>query len=277
VKGVSVLILTYNEEANISDCLDSCAACDDVVVFDSLSSDGTKLLASSKGARIRERVFDNYAAQRNAALRDVRYKHEWVLMLDADERLTPALAGEIERSVAAADMEVALFRIRRKDYFLGKWIKRSSGYPTWFGRLVRIGRVRVEREINEEYAADGRVEHLQEHLLHYPFNKGVSYWFERHNRYSTMEAAAKLYMQRTPIDFRSALSRDPTLRRRALKQMLYRVPMRPYIVFLYLYVIRLGVLDGLPGLYFSRMRAAYEMLIDLKVMEAKRRRRGLAV
>ena len=118
---------------------------------------------------------------------------------------------------------------------------------------------------------------MQEHLLHYPFNKGISYWFERHNRYSTMEAAAKLRMRSDPIEVRMIFSADPTMRRRVMKQMLYRVPMRPWIVFLYLYVVRLGVLDGVPGFHFSRMRAAYEMFIDLKVTEARRRQRGLAV
>jgi glycosyltransferase involved in cell wall biosynthesis len=274
---VSILILTLNEEANLAECIDSCAWSDDIVVFDSLSEDRTGEIALAKGARIIDRTFDNYSAQRNAALTTVAYKYPWVLMVDADERVPLDLASEIAAAIAVAHADTAMFRMRRKDFFLGRWLKRSSGYPTWFGRLVRVGRVRVEREINEEYIAEGVTEPLNGHLHHYPFNKGVSYWFERHNRYSSMEAVAKVGMLVDPIESRQLFSSDPLARRRIMKRLLYRLPLRPFIVFFYLYVIRLGILDGRAGFYFSRMRAIYEFLIDIKVLEAKRRQRGLPV
>lgn len=277
MNGVSVLILTLNEEINLADCLASCAWSDDIVVFDSLSSDRTVDIARERGARVVQRPFDNYAAQRNAALGTVTYKHPWVLMVDADERVPADLAAEIAAVVARAGDEVALFRMRRKDYFLGKWLRRSSGYPSWFGRLARVGRVRVEREVNEEYIADGRIGHLQAHLHHYPFNRGIAYWIERHNRYSTMEAAAKMSLERGRIALGGLVNGDPIDRRRTLKQLLYLVPFRPQIVFFYLYIVRLGILDGRAGFYFSRMRATYELLIDLKVIENRRRQRGLPV
>jgi len=277
MNGVSVLILTLNEEANLAECIDSCGWSDDIVVFDSMSEDRTLEIAKTKGVRLIQRRFDNYAAQRNAALTTVQYKYPWVLMVDADERVSPELAAEIATTIAGVGADVALFRIRRKDFFLGKWLRRSSGYPSWFGRLVRLGYVRVEREVNEEYIADGEVGHLKAHLHHYPFNKGVAYWFERHNRYSTMEAIAKMGMHNDRIVVRELFAWDPIDRRRMLKQCLYRLPLRPLIVFLYLYIVRLGFLDGRAGFYFGRMRAAYEMLIDLKVIEARRRRRNLAV
>jgi glycosyltransferase involved in cell wall biosynthesis len=277
VSGVSVLILTLNEESNLPDCIESCAWSDDIVVFDSMSQDRTPQIAREKGARVVERRFDNYAAQRNAALTTVEYKHPWVLMVDADERVPPDLAAEIRSTVAAAGEQVAMYRMRRKDHFLGKWLRRSSGYPSWFGRLVRLGRIRVEREVNEEYIADGRVEHLESHLHHFPFNRGIAYWFERHNRYSTMEAAAKLGMHGQRIVLRALFNGDPIDRRRTLKQLLYYVPFRPQIVFFYLYIVRLGILDGRAGLHFSRMRATYEMLIDLKVAESRRRQQGFPV
>jgi glycosyltransferase involved in cell wall biosynthesis len=275
--SVSVLILTLNEQSNLADCIDSCAWSDDIVVFDSMSEDHTVEIARAKGARVMQRRFDNYAAQRNAALTTVPYKHGWVLMVDADERVPSDLAVEIQSAVAQAGEEVAMFRMRRKDHFLGKWLRRSSGYPTWFGRLVRLGRIRVEREVNEEYIAEGRVKNLMSHLHHFPFNRGIDYWFERQNRYSTMEAAAKLGMHRQPIVLRALLNGDPIDRRRTLKQLLYYVPLRPQIVFFYLYIVRLGILDGRAGFHFSRMRATYEMLIDLKVVESRRRRQGFPV
>jgi glycosyltransferase involved in cell wall biosynthesis len=277
MSSVSILILTLNEETNLAECIDSCAWSDDIVVFDSLSQDLSREIALTKGARVVERTFDNYAAQRNAALTTVKYKYPWVLMVDADERVPQDLAAEITAGVAAADSGTAMFRVRRKDFFLGRWLKRSSGYPTWFGRLVRIGHVHVEREINEEYIADGDIKYLKSHLHHYPFNRGIAYWFERHNRYSSMESVTQLALYSAPPTSIRLFFFDPIERRRTLKRLLYKMPLRPLIVFLYLYFIRLGVLDGRPGFYFSRMRAVYEFLIDVKVLETKRRRRGLAV
>ena len=186
--GVSVVILTLNEEKNLPGCLESVKWSNEVIVFDSFSSDQTTQIATSYGAQVIQRAFDNYAAQRNAALDEPFYKNPWVLMLDADERVPDELATELRLVTEGTESDFTLYRIRRKDMFLGKWLRRSSGYPTWFGRLIRIGRVRVEREINEEYHTDGKVGFLKEHLIHYPFNRGISYWFERHNRYSSMEA-----------------------------------------------------------------------------------------
>jgi glycosyltransferase involved in cell wall biosynthesis len=270
--SISVLILTLNEETNLAECIDSCAWSDDIVVFDSFSTDRTQEIAAKKSVRFIQRRFDNYAAQRNAALAEVRFKHPWVLMVDADERIPSDLAAEMAQAVANAGLDTALFRMRRKDFFLGRWLRRSSGYPTWFGRLVRVGRVRVEREVNEEYIADGKTSHLESHLLHHPFNRGVAHWYERHNGYSTMEARAKIQSRGAPLSPKSLLSADPVVRRRALKQILYRLPMRPGIWFFYLYIFRMGFLDGRAGLAFCRMRASYELIIDLKVMELEQAR-----
>jgi glycosyltransferase involved in cell wall biosynthesis len=277
MSGVSVLILTLNEEINIGACIDSCRWSDDLVVFDSCSSDRTCEIALAKGARVFQRPFDNYAAQRNAALSTVTYAHPWVLMVDADERVPADLAAEIADSVRRVNERVVMLRMRRKDFFLGKWLKRSSGYPTWFGRLVMPGRVHVQREYNEEYIADGDVAHLTAHLHHLPFNKGIDYWYERHNRYSNMEATLTLKMRSAPISSFNLFVADAIERRRRLKQIAYRMPMRPLMVFLYLYIVRLGILDGRAGFYFSRMRAAYEMMIDLKIIELERRKRGLPI
>ncbi len=271
--SISVLILTLNEEVNLAECIDSCAWCDDIVVFDSFSSDRTPVIAAGKPVRFLQRRFDNYAAQRNAALTEVPFKHPWVLMVDADERTPADLVVEMTHAVASADRDTVMFRMRRKDFFMGRWLRRSSGYPSWFGRLVRLGRVRVEREVNEEYIADGRIMHLRSHLLHYPFNRGVAYWYERHNRYSTWEALAKVRSRASPLALKSLLDTDPIERRRVLKQIVYRMPMRPSIWFFYLYIFRLGFLDGRAGLAFSRMRASYEAIIDLKVQELEWSRR----
>ena len=274
--NISVLILTLNEETNLPSCLEAVNWCDDIVVFDSFSTDRTVEIAEAARARIIRRKFDNYAAQRNAALNEVQYRYPWVFMIDADERFTPELRAEVEVVVLRQVREsVGLFRVRRKDMFLGHWLRRSSCYPTWFGRLIRVGKVRVEREINEEYHTDGEVGYLQEHLLHYPFNKGIAYWYERHNQYSSMEAAALIKETANSMLWRDILSRNPIVRRKAQKQLAYRLPVRPLLVFCYLYLMRLGLLDGKAGLAYCMLRAFYEFMIDLKVQETLRRERGL--
>lgn len=274
--NISILILTYNESVNLPDCLQSVSLFDEIVVLDSGSDDNTLDLAKTVGATVLSRPFDNYAAQRNFGLAH-DFKYDWVLMLDADERIPSEFVEELSRVTQLPDNPIALYRMRRKDIFMGRWLKRSSGYPTWLGRLFKKGRVRVEREINEEYYTDGDVGLLEGHLEHYPFNKGLHYWFERHNRYSTMEAKRLLEEREASIPWYGFWSSDPMLRRKAFKQFAYRVPCRPFFTFCYLYLFRFGFLDGMPGLQFSLMRATYEFMISLKMRELKRREKGLPV
>lgn len=273
--GPSVIILTLNEELNLAGCLESVRWCDDVVVLDSLSRDSTVAIAEKYGARVIQRPFDDYASQRNYALQ-LDYAYPWVLMLDADERVPVELQREIQAKTAEATPDVAMFRMRRKDHLFGRWIRGSSGYPTWFGRLMRRGRVRVERAINEEYHTDGEVRELEQHLHHFPFNKGFAAWIEKHDRYSTMEAELRLsgHVATRAGDLFSA---DATVRRRALKHTLYRMPGRPLLVFIALYFFRGGLIEGRAGLTFSLLRAWYEYMIDCKYFELQRRARGLPV
>lgn len=273
--AVSSLILTYNEERNLPACLKSLSWCDDIVVLDSLSTDHTETIARQYGARFIQRPFDGYASQRNFGLTQIPYHHPWVFMIDADEIATPELAAEILTTVRDHGEDHDLFRMRRKDMFMGRWIKHSSGYPTWFGRLLKLGRVRVEREINEEYIAIGGTGLLENHLLHYPFNKGFAYWLERHNRYSSMEAEWLYREPRLPITAtRLLLASDPALRRKATKTLLYALPFRPVIAFLGLYILRGGFLEGGAGLTFCALRAFYEFMIDCKLLEHRFRANG---
>ena len=266
--NISVLILTYNEALNLPNCLSSVAFSDDVVILDSLSTDGTIQLAGASGATVLQRPFDNYAAQRNFGLAH-DFKHEWILMLDADERIPEDFVEEICSVTDQKKSPITLYRMRRKDMFMGRWLKRSSGYPTWFGRLFRKGMVRVEREINEEYYTNGEIGLLEGHLIHYPFNKGISYWLERHNRYSSMEAVKLREERDAPVVWRDFLSSDPMLKRKAFKALAYRMPFRPLLTFCFLYFFKLGLLDGKAGFHFSIMRSIYEYMISLKMNELK--------
>jgi len=272
---VSVLILTLNEQENLSNCLDSVSWSDDVVVFDSYSTDRTIDIAREKGARVFQREFDNYASQRNAALNEVKYKYSWVLMVDADERWNKHIFDEIGATIVN-NAAASLYHFRRRDVFMGRWL-RHTGYPTWAGRLVKLGEVTVSRSINEEYNTAGGKGYLKSHFIHYPFNKGFVHWFHRHNRYSTMEAEALIKEASYQLHPADVLSLDPLRRRKCLKRLAYRLPFRPFLVFCYLYLLRRGFLDGAAGLNYCRLRAVYEYMIDMKIKELRRRREGLTL
>jgi len=273
---VSVLILTLNEESNLGGCLDTLSWSDDVVVFDSGSTDGTCAIARSRGARVVTRPFDNWSAHQNWAVANIEFRHPWVLYFDADERCPPELRDEVLARAQASAPEAAL-RIRRKDYFMGRWLKHAQLYPTWLIRLFRPSRIRYERLVNPVAVVDGQIGELAEHIIHFPFSHGISHWIARHNRYSDMEAleAEKV---RDGAHARARLwTRDPNERRRALKDIFFRLPARPVLKFLYYYGWRRGFLDGRAGLSYASLQAIYEYMIACKSWELERRRRGLPV
>ena len=260
----SIAILTLNEEQDITACLASVAFCDDVLVFDSFSRDATVERAKAAGARVIQHPFADYASQRMACLELGGFRYDWVFMLDADERFTPSLHTEIEQELSRPNNSHSLYRLRRKDHLKGRWIRGSSGYPTWFGRLIKRGEVRITRTVNEQYETDGSVGLLQEHFIHHPFSKGVSRWMARHIDYSDGEAAALSTERRQTMDWAGFLHRDPARRRRALKRLYYRLPLRPWWVFAYLYVWRGGFLAGQSGYHYACLKMSYEMMIDAK-------------
>ncbi|MCH4565439.1 glycosyltransferase family 2 protein [Halomonas sp. EGI 63088] len=264
---ITVVILTKNEEMVVARAIES--ALNDyaeVIVLDSFSDDNTVNIARQAGAAVIQEPFKGYASQRNFALKDMPKSNEWIFFLDADEMISEPLTAELRRDFAQIKSgNFGMGYVRRKDFFMGRWIRRSSGYPTWFGRLCHASSVRVEREINEEYRCDRPVMRLSGHLLHYPFAKGVSYWMERHNRYSTAEAVEKI--RGVKSGYGLIFSHDPGLRRKGLKQIYMRLPFRPLIGFLYLYFFRGGFLDGKAGLRFALLRTFYELLISIKYDE----------
>jgi glycosyltransferase involved in cell wall biosynthesis len=266
---ISAVILTYNEETILAKCIEALHFVDAVIVFDSYSTDRTIEIAKSYNATVIQRKFDNYANQRNSALDAVSKDYEWILMVDADEIVTDALQAEILKVIDLQN-ETTMYRVRRKDMFQDKWIKQSSGYPTWFPRLFKNGYVTVEREINEEYVTSGNEALLHEHLIHYPFNKGLTWWFDKHNRYSEMEALKMLDEIREPVDFKNLFSKDPTLRRKAQKRLSYRLPFRPLFIFFAFYILKGGFRNGKAGYTFCKLRQTYEWMIEVKFKELKR-------
>ncbi len=266
----TAVILTLNEEHDVAECIESLHT-DDIIVVDSFSTDATCAIAREHGARVIQNQFYDYASQRNFALQETDPKYPWIFMLDADERATPSLDIEIRNTLSSVNSTTTLYRLRRKDMLMGRWLRHSSGYPTWFGRLLRKDRCSFIREINEEATTSGLVGYLNEHIVHYPFSKGISRWLDRHNSYSTAEASQVHYSrERRLYPIRQLLSKDPAHRRRVAKFYVYRLRhFRPLIIFLYLYILRGGFLDGIPGIRFATLRLIYEYMIDLKISELR--------
>lgn len=266
---ISAVIITYNEEKIIEKCLESISFVNEIIVLDSYSNDDTKLICSKYNVNFYEHKFENYSDQRNRALNLVSPDSDWILMLDADESVTNDLKDEILRISSDINNSAALYHVRRKDIYNNKWLRYSSGYPTWFGRLFKNNEVWVEREINEEYNTLGKVGFLKEHLLHYPYNKGFSWWLKKHDRYSSMESSILLNDSSFNFSISNLFHLDPVKRRKFLKKIIYRLPFRPIVVFFILYFLRLGFLDGKLGLRVCVMRSFYEWMIDVKFEELK--------
>lgn len=267
---ISVLILTLNEEVNIGDCLASVAWADDVLVLDSGSEDRTVEIAEAKGARVMHRPFDTFASQRNYGLQEGALTYDWVLHLDADERVTPTLRAALQKKAQHAAMRA--YRVPSKLMFQDTWLKYSGMYPTYqvrFGRKDALTFEQVGHGQRSALPAD-RVGTLDEPLLHYAFSKGIADWVERHNRYSTDEAEHAPKASSEPINWTALVGDDPQARRRALKALSYRLPFRPLLRFLYVYLGCLGFLDGRPGFDYAVLLSFYEYLIGLK------RRTGVA-
>jgi glycosyltransferase involved in cell wall biosynthesis len=266
----SALILARNERHNIARCLASLRACDDVVVLDSGSTDGTQDEARALGARVVTRPFETFADQRNWAIDTVPFAHAWVLHLDADECVTPALHEELCR-VTDDDTKSAYF-LANKLIFLGTWIRRSSLYPYYQARLLRLGESRFEQIGHGQHLAfaargSGR---LREPYVHHNFSKGIADWVDRHNRYSSDEARRAGHVRTSAVrllaDAVAAGSTD--IRQQAKKRLADRVPFRPLVRFLYGYIWRCGFLDGRAGFDYCMLMAFYDYLIRLKRREA---------
>lgn len=276
--SVSVLIMTLNEEASLPACLASLSWCDDIVILDSFSTDQTLEIARKAGVRIYQHKYETETKQRMYGLKEIEFKHPWVYMPDADEITPDDLRDEMLAIARDPDRPEALFRVRYKNMFMGRWIKHSSLYPTWITRLCRPERVRYERECHSRCVGDGPTGRLNSHFIHYSFSKGLTAWFDKHNRYSGFEATESLQILRDRgIPWKDFFSSAPEARRRALKELSYRVPFRPAARFAYMYLLRGGFLDGWQGYHYCRLLAAYEYMIVIKIQEQRRREHGLSI
>jgi glycosyltransferase involved in cell wall biosynthesis len=268
---LSVLILTKNEESRLPACLASVAACDDVVVLDSGSTDRTVEVARAAGARVAVHPFRDFAQQRNHGMAAIAFRHPWVFHLDADEQLTPELAHECA-ALRADDPCDGYFAAPRM-LFHGRWLKRCTDYPAWQARCVRVGRFRFVQAGHGQREAPGmRMGFLRGSYLHDISAPDEAAWDAKHRKYAREEAAAFLARPRAPL---GALWRGPALeRRRVLKHLSYALPGRPALRFFYQYFLRLGCLDGTGAWRYCRLMARYERFAAAALRELKKEQRG---
>lgn len=266
----SIYILTYNEELDIAACIESALLSDDVVVVDSYSSDRTVEIASRYDIRVVQHRFESHGRQRTWMLEEVPAKHDWIYILEADERMTPELFQECLEAIKTS--EYVGYYAAERVMFMGRWIRHSTQYPRYQLRLLQRGKVwftdygHTEREVCE-----GATNFLKETYPHYTSGKGLSRWIDKHNRYSTDEAEETLrQLQQGSVNWRELFfGRSEVQRRRALKDLSLRLPFRPLVRFLYMYFFLGGVLDGKAGFTWCTLQAFYEYLILLKVWELK--------
>lgn len=273
---ISVLILTKNEEINLPHCLASLAWCDDIVVLDSGSTDRTVEIAKDFGARVEHRNFDNWSAHLNWAGAEIAFKHDWLYYSDADEVMPEELRDELHRIVKGGEGQEdatrpVAYRLRYKNFFMGRWIKHCGIYPVWVLRFYKPRRVRWERLVNPTAVVSGVEGKLAGHFHHYSFRKGLSHWVDKHNSYSTqeaMESLKSLKAGRVPLGDLMPWN-GPAVRRVALKELSFRMPFRSQLRFAYMYFWKLGFLDGRAGYHYCKLLSIYEYLIEMKVQELR--------
>ncbi|MBS1722244.1 MAG: glycosyltransferase family 2 protein [Armatimonadetes bacterium] len=273
---VSVLVYTKNEEFDLPGCLESLQFSDDVHVFDSCSNDRTVEVAESMGARVTLRPFDTESVHRNWAMENIPFKYPWLYHSDADERVTPSLVAGMAKALADPG-DKAAFRIHRRDYLMGQWLRRTAQSPINI-RLFLHEKMRYERIINPVPRVDGPVGDCEGHFDHFPFSKGMSFWIERHNRYSTLEARQIVENRRNNVPFsviKAFTCKDFHERRFHQKELFYRLPARPLVKFMLLYGLKGGFLDGRAGMTYSVLQSIYEYMIVAKVREMELQAKGV--
>jgi glycosyltransferase involved in cell wall biosynthesis len=287
---VSVLIPAKNEEANLPACLESLSRADEVFVVDSQSSDRSVEIAEQYGATVVQFHFDGrWPKKKNWSLENLPFRHEWVLIVDCDERIPPELWEEIEAAIQNSAYDG--YYLNRKVFFLGTWIRHGGRYPDWNLRLFKHKKGRYENlkteeirntgdnEVHEHVILEGASGYLKNDMLHIDF-RDIYHWLERHNRYSNWEARVYLNLLNSKEEsgtIGASLWGNAVQRKRFLKKIWVRLPFKPTLRFILFYIIQLGFLDGKAGYIYGRLLSQYEYQIGVKVYELQKFRGQLNI
>jgi glycosyltransferase involved in cell wall biosynthesis len=267
----TVVILTLNEEIHVSRAVENAKRLTDYVfIVDSGSTDRTCDLATACGAEVFPHAFENYGDQRQWALRELPYRNDWVFFLDADELLSDNLIEEIQEVIAQTPDDVDGYRMRRRFYWMGRWLRHGGLYPLWLLRIVRRQNAWCEdRTVNEHLLVSGLVKDLRNDILHIDL-KPISDWLAKHNSYSSLEA--REYLRQAQSGARthsgrlmgSQAERKRWLRTRVVDRLVPPL-IRPLFYFFYGYLFRFGFLDGKAGLFYHVLRSfSYRFMIEAK-------------
>ena len=275
---VTLIVPVKNEQNNIAGCLDSVKWADEIFVVDSNSEDRTAEIAVGRGAKVFQFHYDGgWPKKKNWAINSLPIQNDWIMIIDADERVSEDLRDEIAQAILRSDLDG--YYIRWRFVFLNRWMRYSWSHG-WMLRLFRKGRAEYEdvgmrdeggwdNEVHENMVAEGSTEKLKNFLLH-ESNDDLSYWIAKQNQFSTWNAVRR--MRQVPfsgISTSKLLNCDPRQIRIFLKSIYMLLPMKPLLMFIYLYIFRFGFLDGIAGYYFCALRASHELNIDAKIYELR--------
>ena len=266
--SIAAVVLCLNEAVNLPRALASLTWCDELLVVDSGSTDGSQQVAIQAAAMVVEhRQLGQFliTEQRNWALKEGGLQSQWVLFLDADEEISNECRQAIQHAIGQSGAPDG-FELTPRYWFMGRWLKHTQGYPNWHPRLVQREKLFFEGGVWESFAAGGKVGRITAPYEHYAFSKGIDDWLERHIRYAKWEAdQIWAYLRNNDQE---AFKTRRKLRLRTLSTRLW--PARPLLRFLQKYVFQGGFREGWQGLLFALMMAFYDLITVIKVIEKKR-------
>lgn len=274
MKGITVLVLTFNEEANLLFALGSCQFVDQIFVLDSGSTDRTRAIAEEYGAHFQYHRWAGYARQKNWALDNLPITGEWVFILDADEAITPELREElISISTGRTQTDKVGYFVNRYFVWNGQKIRHCGYYPSWNLRYFMHGKAHYEeREVHEHMIIDGPVGYLKGEMRHED-RRGREYIWKKHLRYAELEAREmiKVVKNKTGAGLKPSFFGNSLERRRAIKESIWpHLPAKWLLRFLYMYFLKFGFMDGSAGLDMCIFISRYEREISKKYSQLKK-------